>query len=84
MTMEKIESDRIDEEMKETAPTLDFYHPKEIARVVRKLDLCLMPLLFILYTFSVLDRSNLGNAKLAGLPDDIDVEGERYELLGVV
>lgn len=81
--MEKVESERIDHAQKETYPGLDCYDPKEVSRVVRKLDLCLMPLLVILYTFSVLDRSNLGNARLAGLPDDINVEGNRYALLGI-
>lgn len=82
--MEKFENACIDATQTERGPALDTYDVKEVARVVRKLDICLMPLLFVLYTFSVLDRSNLGNAKLAGLEDDIDIAGERYELLGVV
>ncbi|KAF2757356.1 MFS transporter [Pseudovirgaria hyperparasitica] len=56
--------------------------PQELRRVIRKLDFYLLPLFFILYTFSVLDRSNLGNARLVGLPEDIDVSGNRYEWLG--
>ena len=59
------------------------FTPKEQARVIRKLDFHLLPLCFILYTFSVLDRSNLGNAATAGLEDDIDLSGNRYHLLGV-
>ena len=43
--------------------------PQEEASVIRKLDWRLTPILFILYMLSVLDRSNLGNAKLAGLED---------------
>lgn len=56
--------------------------PRDLTKVVRKLDLHLMPLCFILYTFSVLDRSNLGNARLAGLEDDLDLSGDQYEWLG--
>lgn len=41
--------------------------PKEEAAVIRKLDFRLIPLVFLLYMLSVLDRSNLGNARLAGL-----------------
>ena len=58
------------------------FHADEIKRVVRKLDFNLLPLCFVLYTFSVLDRLNLGNAKIAGLQDDIDVSGSRYQWLG--
>lgn len=34
------------------------YSPEELKKVVRKLDLHLMPLCFLLYTFSVLDVSH--------------------------
>ncbi|KAF3022590.1 hypothetical protein E8E14_013493 [Neopestalotiopsis sp. 37M] len=61
---------------------VDNYTPDEIRNVVRKLDFRLMPLCFVLYTFSVLDRSNLGNAKLAGMVNDIDLSGKRYQWLG--
>jgi len=57
---------------------------EEEAAVIRKLDWRLLPLVFILYTLSVLDRSNLGNAKLAGLEKSVDLGGTRYEWLGTV
>lgn len=41
--------------------------PAEERAVIRKLDYRLIPLVFLLYMLSVLDRSNLGNARLAGL-----------------
>ncbi|KAK5735750.1 hypothetical protein LTR17_007922 [Elasticomyces elasticus] len=66
-----------------TENDIRLYSPREVARVVRKLDLHLLSLCFLLYTFSVLDRSNLGNARTAGLKDDIDLSGDNYELLGV-
>ncbi|RAL05050.1 MFS general substrate transporter [Aspergillus ibericus CBS 121593] len=49
--------------------------------VYRKLDWNLMPLIFVSYSLSVLDRSNLGNAKIAGMEDDIDLSGRRYDWL---
>jgi len=52
--------------------------------VIRKLDWHLMPLIFVLYSFSVLDRSNLGNAKIAGMSKDIDIAGNRYAWLGTI
>jgi len=51
--------------------------PDEEAKVIRKLDRRLLPLVFVLYSLAVLDRSNLGNARLAGLQTDIDIAGER-------
>lgn len=43
--------------------------PQEERAVIRKLDLHIMPIVFVLYMLAVLDRSNLGNAKLAGMED---------------
>lgn len=57
---------------------------EEEAKVIRKLDWRLLPLVFLLYTLAVLDRSNLGNAKIAGMAEDIDLSGDRYSLLGTV
>ncbi|KAJ3552699.1 hypothetical protein NM688_g4016 [Phlebia brevispora] len=39
-------------------------------RLVRKLDTRILPVVCILYLFAYLDRSNLGNARLQGLPQD--------------
>ncbi|EMC93083.1 hypothetical protein BAUCODRAFT_77488 [Baudoinia panamericana UAMH 10762] len=58
--------------------------PEEERRVIRKLDSRLLPLVFFLYMLAVLDRSNLGNAKLAGLTKDINLAGLRYNWLGTV
>ncbi|KAI0346154.1 MFS general substrate transporter [Trametopsis cervina] len=40
-------------------------------RLVRKLDMRIMPIACILYLFAFLDRSNLGNARLQGFPQDV-------------
>jgi hypothetical protein len=56
----------------------------EEAAVIRKLDFRIMPLLLLFYTLSVLDRSNLGNAKLAGLPNSIDLSGNNYAFLATI
>ncbi|KAK9780868.1 putative Major facilitator superfamily domain-containing protein [Seiridium cardinale] len=63
----------------EHAPTAE-----EEARVIRKLDWRLMPMIFLIYMLSVLDRSNLGNAYVAGLTESIDLSGTRYAMLGTV
>ncbi|KAK0494610.1 MFS general substrate transporter [Armillaria luteobubalina] len=43
----------------------------EERRLVRRLDERILPLACFLYLFAYLDRSNLGNARLQGLPEDI-------------
>jgi hypothetical protein len=40
---------------------------EEEDKVIRKLDWNIMPLVFVLYSLSVLDRTNLGNARIAGM-----------------
>lgn len=42
----------------------------EERRLLRKLDARILPLTCVLYLFAYLDRSNLGNARLQGLPED--------------
>ncbi|KAI0197009.1 major facilitator superfamily domain-containing protein [Astrocystis sublimbata] len=58
--------------------------PEEEASVIRKLDWRLMPLIFTIYSLSVLDRSNLGNAHVAGLDESIGLKGNQYSTLGTL
>ncbi|UNI18038.1 hypothetical protein JDV02_004335 [Purpureocillium takamizusanense] len=55
---------------------------KERNRIIRKIDKHLLPQIFVMYSFSVLDRSNLGNARIAGMSEEIDISGRRYDWLG--
>ncbi|OAA67477.1 Major facilitator superfamily transporter [Cordyceps fumosorosea ARSEF 2679] len=50
----------------------------ETSRLLRKLDRTLLPFLSLLYLLSFLDRSNIGNAKLAGLEKDLNMTGYDY------
>ena len=63
---------------------LSQFTKEEEEAVIRKLDWHLMPLIFVLYSLSVLDRSNLGNAKIAGMQKDINLTGNRYAWLGTI
>ncbi|KAI9376232.1 major facilitator superfamily domain-containing protein [Aspergillus egyptiacus] len=51
------------------------------ARVVRKLDWRVPTLLGFLYLLALLDRSNIGNARIAGMEEDLDIQGNRYSWL---
>ncbi|KAJ0425878.1 major facilitator superfamily domain-containing protein [Aspergillus carlsbadensis] len=46
--------------------------------LLRRLDYKLLPPLTILYLLSFLDRSNVGNARLEGLTDDVGMTGNQY------
>lgn len=46
--------------------------------LVWKFDLRILPVLAIMYLFNSLDKSNLGNAKTAGLTKDLGLKGNQY------
>lgn len=46
--------------------------------ILRKLDLRLLPAVGVLYLLSFLDRSNVANAKVEGLADDLNMTGNQY------
>ncbi|KAF9137234.1 hypothetical protein BGX30_010435 [Mortierella sp. GBA39] len=57
----------------------DFHpDPEVIARLRRKIDWHLLPLLSLMYLFSFLDRVNIGNAKVAGLEEDLNLNPSEY------
>ncbi|KAF2098495.1 MFS general substrate transporter [Rhizodiscina lignyota] len=53
---------------------------KEARRILRKVDYRLVPLLGILYLVAFVDRSNIGNAKVAGLTEDLHMSGPNYNV----
>ncbi|KAK7752184.1 hypothetical protein SLS62_005928 [Diatrype stigma] len=46
--------------------------------LLRKLDVRLLPAVGILYLLSFLDRSNVGNARIEGMLDDLHMLGDEY------
>ncbi|KAF7173643.1 hypothetical protein CNMCM6106_007697 [Aspergillus hiratsukae] len=50
-------------------------------RVLRKLDLRLPTLMGFFYLLAFLDRSNIGNAKIAGMQKDLQLTGNKYPWL---
>ncbi|KAE9374903.1 MFS general substrate transporter [Stipitochalara longipes BDJ] len=74
----------VERQKEQVEARLSRFTTEEEEAVIRKLDWHLMPLIFVLYSLSVLDRSNLGNAKIAGMSKDIDIGGNRYAWLGTI
>ena len=51
--------------------SLVLFDPKEEARLRLKIDLYIVPTVALLYLFCFIDRANIGNARLAGLEEDL-------------
>lgn len=47
-------------------------------RILRKMDIRLIPMLSLLYFLSFLDRGNIGNARIEGLEEDLDLKPKEY------
>ncbi|GKT61954.1 nicotinamide mononucleotide permease [Colletotrichum tofieldiae] len=56
----------------------------EEKKLVRKIDTYLLPLIFIMYLLSYMDRTNIGNAKIAGMDRDLNLDSGRYSIALVV
>ncbi|BCS21672.1 uncharacterized protein APUU_22104S [Aspergillus puulaauensis] len=54
------------------------FSPAMQKRVLRKMDLRLIPMLALLYLLAFLDRGNIGNAKIEGMLDDLHMTGPQY------
>ncbi|KAI1075413.1 major facilitator superfamily domain-containing protein [Whalleya microplaca] len=47
-------------------------------RLVRKIDLHVFPIIFVIYMMSFLDRINISNARIQGMVKDLDLYGDRF------
>ncbi|KAG9091240.1 hypothetical protein FRC07_011887, partial [Ceratobasidium sp. 392] len=53
-------------------------------RLLRKIDWNLLPLVSLLHLLSFLDRTNFGNAKIAGMEKDLKMKGFDYNIAASV
>ncbi|KAJ4019366.1 hypothetical protein NW766_003082 [Fusarium irregulare] len=58
-----------------------YIDPKAEAKLRRKIDWMIVPTVCLLYLFCFIDRANIGNARLAGLEDDLGMTGSDYNLV---
>lgn len=49
-------------------------------RLVRKLDIRILPVLWILYLVNFIDRANIGNAKIQGMEKELSLTGQRFNI----
>lgn len=55
-----------------------YIDPKAEARVLRKCDMFLVPLLTLAFLSAYLDRNNIGNAATAGLKEDLGMSAQQF------
>ena len=56
-----------------------FIDPKLAQSVLRRLDCVVLPIVGMLYLLSIIDRSNIGNARVAGLQRDLGLSDWEYQ-----
>ncbi|KLO13815.1 MFS general substrate transporter [Schizopora paradoxa] len=69
----------VDENEKEMVP-LAGIDPEDERKAVRRLDYSLLPIMTMFYLLSFLDRSNIGNARVAGLQADLKLTDTQYQI----
>ncbi|KAJ0159046.1 putative transporter [Colletotrichum tanaceti] len=57
---------------------------EEEKKLVKKIDLFLMPTIWLMYLLSYMDRTNIGNAKIAGMADDLNLSSSQYSIVLIV
>ncbi|KAK7991333.1 major facilitator superfamily domain-containing protein [Apiospora saccharicola] len=64
----------------EDAAFLQNYPDDKRKKVIRKVDMRLIPMLLFLYLITYLDKTNIGNAKIEGLLDSLNITGDQYNI----
>lgn len=62
-----------------SSPEEDFSDIDE-QKLRRRIDYRILPLFSVLYLLSFLDRTNIGNAKIEGLPEDLGLVGNQFNM----
>ncbi|RMJ02485.1 hypothetical protein BHE90_016172 [Fusarium euwallaceae] len=73
-------------DVKDASSGADAYTPgsDEEKKLVRKIDLYILPMMWIMYLLSYMDRTNIGNAKIAGMDKDLNLDSNKYSVALVV
>ena len=82
MSLEEVKAP--DAEFVEERSIHDEEWEKEEKALVRKVDLMLLPTMWLMYLLSYMDRTNIGNAKIAGMVDDLNMHSNEYSVSLVV
>lgn len=61
------------------SPNNDFSDLNE-TKLLRKMDLHILPVISVLYLLAYLDRGTIGNAKIEGLPESLNLSSSEYNI----
>ncbi|KAJ6034069.1 hypothetical protein N7460_000017 [Penicillium canescens] len=79
--MAKAGSEQIEHASVHDAPSFSL---EEERALIRKIDLTLLPTIWIMYLLSYMDRTNIGNAKISGMETDLNLTSNQYSTALVV
>ncbi|KAF3003568.1 hypothetical protein E8E13_006393 [Curvularia kusanoi] len=65
----------------DSVQSYELYTPDEDKKVLKKLDRRLVGFMALLYCLSFLDRTNIGNARIAGMQRDLKLSSNQFEWL---
>ena len=68
------------EDLESSGSSFSTIDPAAEKKLVRKCDIRVVPLLFLLYCLAYLDRINIGNAKIEGMPHELKMKGNDYNV----
>lgn len=60
--------------------TEEHIDPARERKLLAKLDIFFVPVIMLVYLSCFLDRSNIGNVKVAGMPEDIGASEEQFSI----
>ncbi|KAH9874110.1 hypothetical protein IAQ61_004738 [Plenodomus lingam] len=73
--------ERIDSDSSGNAAAINQFTTEQQKKIIRKVDLRLIPTLGFMYCVSLMDRTNLGVAMVAGMGVDLKLTGQRYSII---
>ena len=80
-TVEKISKTQTSESDRALDERINQFTPEEQKKIIRRIDRRLVLTLGFLYCVSLMDRTNLGIAVVAGMGVDLVLVGERYNII---
>lgn len=75
---EEMQLDTFFDDREEYNHLLSKFDTKRQKKLLRKIDWRLLPVLSLFYLISFMDRANIGNAKLQGLEEDLNLTPSEY------
>ncbi|KAM5352980.1 hypothetical protein ACJ41O_005702 [Fusarium nematophilum] len=60
------------------------FSPEDETRIIRRVDWRLIPMVALMYCVSIIDRTNVAAASIAGMMEELELVGNRYSIITLV